>query len=92
MLTELATLFATLASGLTLGALVPLWLMLRQAEARLAAKVAEFDEVTRRASEANNSLAAKSLQIEERLANLEFRTQALVSASPVATWNKKSST
>lgn len=90
MVTELAALFATLASGLTLGALIPLWLMLRQSEARLTAKILEFDEVTRRASEANNSLAAKSLQIEERLANLEFRTQAFTHAAQPAPWKKSS--
>lgn len=85
---DLTVCFSLLVAGGFAGALVPLWLDLKSSRALLEAKVKEFDEVTRKASEANNSLATKILQFEEKLHTLDFRTQAVMQP-PSSAWKAK---
>jgi hypothetical protein len=77
--------FAVLSSGIVVGALLPLYLDLRGARKTMADKVAEFDEITRKAADANNSMANKLLQIEERVNNVEFWNSQAQSA-PNSGW------
>lgn len=73
-----------LAVGLVAGFLFPVYAELRRSRLELNYKVKEFDEITRKAAEANNSLAQKLLQIDEKVINLEFWRQSSITSSPSA--------
>lgn len=84
---EFAVYFALLASGVVSGSLLPLYVDLRRARRTLEDKVAEFADITKKASEANTSLAGKIMQFEQRIEALEFHRQA--SAAPQGGWKGK---
>ena len=59
-----------------LGYLVAVLKELSRARTDLAERVKEFDEITRKASDANVSMAEKLLNMDERLGSLEFKLNA----------------
>ena len=61
-----------LMSGLILGIVYPLIKDLNLVRKELKKKVDDFDEITRKASESNLSLANKILLLEDKIANFEF--------------------
>lgn len=61
-----------LLSGMTLGLVIPMIFDVRSTMKVLRETVVQFDDITRKASEANNSMAAKILQLEEKISNAEF--------------------
>lgn len=60
----------------TLGYLIAVMRELSLGRKDLRQSVKEFDEITKKASEANVSMADKILQMDERLASLEFKITA----------------
>ncbi len=69
------TVASVLMSGIVLGIVVPFIFEIRSSKKIMATKVEAFDEITKKASEANVSLANKILQLEEKIANVEFWKQ-----------------
>lgn len=61
-----------LISGVVLGLFVPIRMELKRCRVSLVDKVAEFEQITKAASEANISMANKILQLEEKISNFEF--------------------
>lgn len=80
----IALIFSSVAFILSAGVagfLSASYLEMKEAKRLLEVKVQEFDDITRKASEANNSMATKILGLEERVNTLEFLKQ---SASPLS--------
>lgn len=73
---EVVAVIAIFVSGFTAGLVLMLIRQLRQVEAKLVSQVEEFAIITRRASEANLSLADKIVEFQKRLEALEFRATA----------------
>lgn len=69
---EIASLFAVIASAFSVGFLVPTYLEMIKVNKELKQKVKEFDDIGKAASEANQSFAAKILQLEEKISTLDF--------------------
>lgn len=62
---------------------------LRQLRTEMQARVVEFAEITRRASEANTSLADKLLTIDAKVDNLDsWRTMVAVTQTQHTGWKK----
>jgi hypothetical protein len=78
--------FSVLMSGLAIGVTVPFLFEIKNLREDLKNKIAEFDEITKRASEANLSHANKLLQLEDKVANFEFRLQT---SMPTSTFKAK---
>ncbi len=79
----IALIFSSVAfilSAAVAGFLSASYLEMKEAKRLLDVKVREFDEITRKASEANNTMASKILGLEERVNTLEFMKQ---SAAPL---------
>ncbi len=63
-------------SGAVLGLVVPFLVEIKQLRQEFIKRIAEFDLITRQASEANLSHANKLLQLEDKIANFEFWKQS----------------
>lgn len=61
-------------SCLAIGAITIIRIDLKSASVSLKDRVREFDEITLKASTANNSLGTKIIEVEERLLGLEYKT------------------
>ncbi len=72
MLYEIAPIMALIMSSFSAGFILPAYLELRRVRKELEEKVSSFDSITKKASEANLSVADKVLQLEEKISNLEF--------------------
>lgn len=75
-MTLVPVLIAVFCSSFCAGIVTMFFRELRVAKEQLISKVTEFDLITKRASEANTSLADKMLEFEKRLEQVEFRFSA----------------
>lgn len=67
-----AILIPSLAAGGFLGAVIPIYLDCRALRVDLTAKVLEFEVFLRKASEANQTHAAKIVELEEKVNNVRM--------------------
>lgn len=63
---------ALIASGFAIGFLIPTYLEMKRVESNLRKVVKDFEEIAHIASNANNSITSKILQLEEKISSLEF--------------------
>ncbi len=69
---DVLTVCSIAASAFAIGFLAPAYMELNKVRKELKDKVKEFEEITKLASEANQTFASKILQLEDKISTVEF--------------------